>query len=483
MRDSILMPLTVFGPFFSVQFSETRGRRKVFIVALSGNSLLTGLTALSRNLTTLFVLRLFAGLWGGFVFTVAPATINDLWETGHGSSFVGIVITCMPFLGVAIGSFAGGWVVWFSSDDWRWLFYFACCVSCPILVLACTMPETSVREMRRRIREMRGLPREDPTELKPHFFTAWYAVSLITVFRPLYMLAMEPIVGLLSLHIAVAYGIFFYCFENFAEVFRKHHHFNSWQIGCTSLAMAVGAILAAVTFRIMVLSTATGRKPNAEGERPPPEARLYPAMLGSVFLLTIIWCAWTANPEYHWSNPLVGVGLFTYGTLLLIYGTISYHLDTYDRRAAASAIAANGIVRNIFAAGFPPVIRTVNNALGYRWTGIILGCITAIFIPVPWLLFRYGRQLRQRSCYPTFDDDGSIVVPRGGFLDRRSSTQGKQRRPSEPDLPPHLTGTFEPALPSGAARPSTPKHPMNTPYSFAASGRHPSTHALSNRGV
>lgn len=296
----------------------------MFTSALGFNLLLTGLTPLSPNLATLLVLRFLAGFLGSLVLTVGPATINDLWNTERGSSRIAILATFMPFLGIPMGPFAGGWVMYIGSD-WKWLMFFACCVGAPIFFLACFMPETSFRQICQRDRAERGL---GPEEARPHWLDGFVIVSKMTVFRPLHMLVMEPLVALLDWHVAVAYGIFFSGFESYYVVFGRTYNFQAWEIGCALLGMATSAGLAAMTYRGLVLWTACGRVMDRDGKRPPPEARLYAAMLGSIFLPgSMLWYTWTASKHLHWYIPFLGGSLYGYGAMLLIYGTISYHLD------------------------------------------------------------------------------------------------------------------------------------------------------------
>jgi MFS transporter, DHA1 family, multidrug resistance protein len=71
--------------------------------------------------------------------------------------------------------------------------------------------------------------------------------------------------------------------------------------------------------------------------------------------------------------------------------------NTYLPYRAASAVAANIIMRSAVAAGFPLFTRQLFRNLGIQWAGTLLGCIAAIMIPIPFAFHRYGPQLRARS--------------------------------------------------------------------------------------
>lgn len=84
--------------------------------------------------------------------------------------------------------------------------------------------------------------------------------------------------------------------------------------------------------------------------RPPPEARLIPAMVGAVFLpIGLFWFAWTNGQNVHWIVCLIGVAPFGFGQVLVFLSVISYLVDAYTIYAA-SVLAANAIIRALFGA-------------------------------------------------------------------------------------------------------------------------------------
>lgn len=81
-----------------------------------------------------------------------------------------------------------------------------------------------------------------------------------------------------------------------------------------------------------------------------PEGRLVPAMIGSVFLpVGLFWFAWTTYPSVHWAASVVGSAFFGFGQVLLFISLINYVVDAYTVYAA-SALAANAILRGLFGA-------------------------------------------------------------------------------------------------------------------------------------
>lgn len=64
---------------------------------------------------------------------------------------------------------------------------------------------------------------------------------------------------------------------------------------------------------------------------------------------------------------------------------------------AASAVAANIIIRSAVAAGFPLFARQMFQNMGVQWAGTLLGCLAAVMIPIPFTFRIYGPVLRKRS--------------------------------------------------------------------------------------
>ena len=73
-----------------------------------------------------------------------------------------------------------------------------------------------------------------------------------------------------------------------------------------------------------------------------------------------------------------------------------------ESQFAASAIAANTILRSLFGAVFPLFATYMFNGMGINWACTLLGCVAAILVPVPvWFYFRGGR-IRERSKFAPF---------------------------------------------------------------------------------
>lgn len=66
---------------------------------------------------------------------------------------------------------------------------------------------------------------------------------------------------------------------------------------------------------------------------------------------------------------------------------------------SASALAANTIVRSAVGAAFPLFTAQMFHGLGVQWACTLLGCIGIILAPSPFVFYKYGPRLREKSTY------------------------------------------------------------------------------------
>lgn len=76
----------------------------------------------------------------------------------------------------------------------------------------------------------------------------------------------------------------------------------------------------------------------------------------------------------------------------------TYMADTYGV-LTASAMAANTIVRSGFGVGFPLFATQMYHKLNPRWATTVLAFISLVLVPIPFLLFKFGPQMRAKTRY------------------------------------------------------------------------------------
>lgn len=160
-------------------------------------------------------------------------------------------------------------------------------IGIPIYILSYFTSETYKVILARRAKA-RGLQ----TPPGPTGFEAIKALLTITLFGPVHMLFMEPVVGFLSLYVAFSFGVLFTFSASFPYVFGKVYGFHTEEVGLAFLGLWLGLLLAVVTFGICdrTLYKAAKVKAKKEGRPTSPEHRLYASMAGSLGIpISLFW--------------------------------------------------------------------------------------------------------------------------------------------------------------------------------------------------
>lgn len=210
--------------------------------------------------------------------------------------------------------------------------------------------------------------------------------------RPTKLLILSPIVFLLSLLCAFVFGLLFVLFTTFPTVFEEQYHFSTGVSGLAYLGVGIGLIVS-----LGVYATVSDKMQKALGDSAKPEGRLKPMMwVMPTVPIGIFWYGWSAENQTHWIVPIIGTAFFGFGFLWITMPTQVYLLDAFGPEAAASALAANVILRLLFAAFIPLAGPALYTNLGLGWGNSVLGFIGVAFLPVPFLFYRYGGWLRER---------------------------------------------------------------------------------------
>lgn len=223
------------------------------------------------------------------------------------------------------------------------------------------------------------------------------AADILTryLYLPFKMLIQEPILLLITIYLALVYGILYLFFEAYPVSFQEERGWNLGVGALPFLGITVGVVIGAVVVS-WITKTRFARKLKKHG-RVVPEERLPPMILGGVMLpIGLFWFAWTSNKDILWVPQVlagipIGMGIF----MIFMQG-LNYLIDVY-LMFANSAIAANTIIRSLAGAGFPLFATQMFHQLGVNWATSLLGFLTAAMVPVPVLFDLYGKKIRAMS--------------------------------------------------------------------------------------
>ncbi|KAI1198044.1 MFS general substrate transporter [Nemania serpens] len=383
------------GPVLGGPLSETAGRKAVYIAAAS----LGGLFALGAGFTTSFaglcVLRFLAGFAYGPSLSIGSGFLAETFTPGE-RGIPSLLYILSPFLGPGFGPVIGVFIV--DRKGWRWTQYTLVFFSVLSLIGALFGSESYHPVIQRRRMKQLGIK---PPDSPPLLDTLWLFLTTGLI-RPLHMMFTEPIVSLLCLYVAFIFGVLFTFFGAFFYIFESVYGFTLVQSGLVFLAIAFGSIIGAFCIGLCDRLFYQRQISRFPPHQVPPEYRLLSAMIGSVALpIGIFIFAWTVRPSISPAVPIFAIVIFGAGNINLFVSALQYTGDVYHRTNVASATSANSLARYGLAAVFPLFSLQLYQNLGIAWASSLLGFISILLLPSPWLLFKFGKKIRKKSKYET----------------------------------------------------------------------------------
>jgi multidrug resistance protein len=293
------------GPLMIAPISEIYGRKPIYDICNVLFIIFNIGCALSNSMGMLIAFRFLAGCAGASPLTLGGGTVADMFLPEQRAGAMAIY-SLGPLLGPILGPVAGGFLV--ASVSWRWVFWILAIAGGVFgIIMYFVAHETyhsvildkKVARLRKETGNMALRSKLDSGLTPKQFF-------IRAVARPMKMLFLSPIVGLMSLYISVNYGILYLFFTTMTFVFEGRYGFSSGAVGLSYLGLGVGMIVG-----MGVLGTLSDRnikrhqaKGNAKPEHRLPLALTIP---GAVLLpIGIFIYGWTTYYRVHWIVPIIG---------------------------------------------------------------------------------------------------------------------------------------------------------------------------------
>jgi MFS family permease len=215
-----------------------------------------------------------------------------------------------------------------------------------------------------------------------------------SLLRPMKLMFLSLICALMSLYLAIVYGIMYILFTTFTFVFEQKYGFSTNIVGLVYIGLGIGMLLGLVVVGIYsdkIIKMLANKHSNGELK---PEYRLPMLMYSGPFIPAGLFIyGWAAQYEVQWAVPLFGTLLIGVGMLGAFMCLNTYLIDAFTRYAA-SAMAANTILRSIFGAVFPLFGLQMYGALGLGWGNSLLAFIAIGLCPIPFFFYWYGERIR-----------------------------------------------------------------------------------------
>jgi hypothetical protein len=104
--------------------------------------------------------------------------------------------------------------------------------------------------------------------------------------------------------------------------------------------------------------------------------------------------------------PIIGTAIFVLGVAMILMSVVPYLFDAYPPAGTLSALTAAASGRLLFAGWLPLVILQFFTGVTPKWALFTFGFISIPIWAIPFVLFRHGPILREKSRYsrvPTTD--------------------------------------------------------------------------------
>lgn len=129
-----------------------------------------------------------------------------------------------------------------------------------------------------------------------------------------------------------------------------------------------------------------------------PEAMMSAVCIAAVLVpIGELWFAWTCLPaSIHPAIPIAAGIPFGAGNGAVFIYASNYLVHSYGIYAA-SAMAGNAVVRSFLGGTLPLAGPALYRTMGANWAGTFLGLLEVAIIPIPFVFYRYGHKIREKS--------------------------------------------------------------------------------------
>ncbi|CAI7600327.1 unnamed protein product [Penicillium bialowiezense] len=315
-----------FGPIIFGPLSELHGRKKPMFVGMFVFAIFQIPVAVAQNLQTIFVCRFLGGVFASAPLAIVSGILSDMFEPVERGIAMSIFAGA-TFVGPVAGPIVGGFVV-ISFLGWRWTEYITAIwafafSAIGLFVIPETFEGTILSQRAKRLRVETGnwalhAEAEEKVVSLPDILTRY-------ILRPFQMLALEPILLLVTLYVGFIYGFLYICFVAYPISFQEERGWDNGVGALPFIAIICGVFVGCLI--IVAFSVTRYRNIIRRTGSVNPEERLIPMAIGGVFLpMGMFWFGWTSNPHITWVPQAIS-GSFLGAGVLLIFLQVCFKVD------------------------------------------------------------------------------------------------------------------------------------------------------------
>ncbi|KAJ5735863.1 MFS general substrate transporter [Penicillium malachiteum] len=376
------------GPLFIAPLSEVFGRLPIYRVACICYMGFTVGCARSTNVAEFLVFRLLTGFAASPFMTTGGGTIADLLDKKERGAAMAM-FTSGPLIGPVLGPIVGGFVT--QDLGWRWSFYLILMLAGAVSIVGFIfMRETSALVILKakavRLRKETGSSNFHAAGDKqiPIKKLVTHALK-----RPIKILVTSPLVLLAAIYLAFIFSVIMLFFSTFPGVYEDTY---GWSVGVTGLAyigIGIGCAISIFTFGKFSDRIVRGKNSDSTNKQKYRAERRMILVMYFCFLVPI-WAI------HLWMDCLLSGPLDCAHHWDWDHGDGDSDDHFFMSNAAASALSAITLLRNMSGACLPLAASSLYDKLGLGWGNSVLAFIALGFTVVPFVFYFYGERLRER---------------------------------------------------------------------------------------
>ncbi|KAK3370297.1 major facilitator superfamily domain-containing protein [Podospora didyma] len=399
-----MLAMSIF-PLWWSSFSETLGRRTIYLLSFSLFVVFSVLSAVSVNISMLVVMRVLGGGASASVQAVGAGTIADIWRPEERGRAMGIFYLG-PLTGPLFAPIIGGALS--QAFGWRSTMWFlAIYGGVMLLFLFFGLPET--------------LPKPKPTTAPApkspstegasgnRLQRVSTAQSVKKAGLTLKRFFIDPVKVLVNLRYpavlitvysaSICFGSLFILNISIQSTFAKQpYEFSTAILGLLYIPPSLGYVAASI-FGGRWIDYIMAREAKKAGRYDSngkliflPEDRMSENMwlAATLYPGALIWYGWSAERGLPWIIPCIANLFFGVGSML-VFGAVTTMLTEFMPRQSSSGVAVNNFVRNIFSCVGGIVAQPLIDVIGNGWLTTMIGLFAWITGNMAiWALKRWG---------------------------------------------------------------------------------------------
>lgn len=398
---TIYMLAQAIGGVFFPPYSESFGRKNLFVISTAGYCIFSILIATVPHTGMIVVGRFVCGLASALPTIVIAGSAEDIFDVGRRIWMIYLWAVAAN-VGICMGPIVGTFVT--TSIGWKWIFYLSAIVTGVWFFLLLAIKESRPSQLLSKIVDDVRKESGDTIHLQirnPDHAPDFGTFAQVALIRPVRLFFTEPIVFLCSVLSAVAFGLL-YLFTEALPVVYNSFGFTPWQSSLSFIPLALGIFSGTLT---RLYDQRIYNRRLQQSRTLEPEDKLAGFAIGAPLLaIGLWWFAWTIPPQVpgvHWIVSMLSLFLVGYATNEFDCTLAGYIADSYTV-FAASAFASIAFLRALCCAVFPLFTHQMYTAITPNVATSILAALATVFCVGPVMLLCYGRKIREMSSFAKY---------------------------------------------------------------------------------